>query len=79
MRVWMAMDPETSRITMQDREFGDGDFPRGLRGLSWPIRQGEIPANVWADIMAGVLTGPEIDEIHRACWTENGDTPWPSP
>ncbi len=79
MRVWMAMDPENSRITMQDREFGDGDFPPGLRGLDWPLREGTVADHDWANIMAGVLTGDEVNAIHRNCWTENGDTPWPNP
>lgn len=78
MRVWMAMDPENRRVAMQDREFGESDFPAGLRGLDWPQREGTVPDHVWANIMAGVLTADEINEVHRTCWTENGDTPWPS-
>ena len=78
MRIWMAMDPETRRIALQDREFGDSDFPPGLRGLGWPQREGHITQEEWDGIMAGTLTGDEVDEIHRRTWTENGDTPWPS-
>lgn len=78
MRVWMALDPETRRVTMQDREFGDGDLPPGLRGLDWPKRQADIDEEAWQGILAGTLTGDEVNQIHRSAWTENGDTPWPS-
>lgn len=79
MRVWMALDPETSRVLLQDRELGDGDFPLGLRGLAWPTREGELHDDAYAAIMAGGLTPDQINDIHRACWTANGETPWPNP
>jgi len=74
----MAMDPETRRITMQDREFAEGDFPLGLRGLDWPIRMGEISDEDWAKMLAGTLSNDEVNVLHRATWTKNGATPWPS-
>ena len=79
MRVWMTMDPETRRVALQDREFGDGDFPPGLRGLGWPQREGELHDDAYAAIMEGGLTAEQINDIHRTCWSQNGDTPWPSP
>lgn len=79
IHVWLAYDPETCRITMQDREFSDGSLPRGLRGLGWAFREGDIDADVYAAIMANELSGDEVDDIHRTLWTENGETPWPEP
>lgn len=79
MRVWMTMDPENNRVTLQDRPFTRADFPPGLRGDGWPQREGEITDERWADLMAGTPTYDEVDAIHRECWTESGDTPWPNP
>lgn len=79
MRVWLAMDPDTFRIAMQDREFGDADFPRGLRGLDWPLREAEISEEEWEGILAGTLPGDEVNAIHRDAWTRGGDAPWPNP
>ncbi len=78
IRVWLALDPETRRVTMQDREFGEGDFPLGLRGLGWPIRLAEISEDEWDAILAGDLTGDAVDRIHRAAWTEAGPSEWPN-
>jgi len=78
MHVWMVMDPETRRVAMQNREFADGDLPPGLRGLDWPAREGEVDDEVWASMLAGDLSGDEVNKIHRDTWTQNGDTPWPT-
>lgn len=78
MRVWMAMDPETRRISMQDRDFGEMDFPPGLRGLDWPMREGTITLEEWDGILTGSLSWDEVNAIHRSTWTKNGATPWPS-
>lgn len=77
--VWMAMNPQTSRVTMQDVEFGEGHFPDGPSGLDWPIREGEVSDEEWDGIMAGTLPADEVNIIHRTAWTENGATPWPNP
>ena len=78
IHVWLALDPETLRVTMQDREFSDGDFPSGLRGLDWPIREADIPEEIWQGILSNSLTGDEINAAHRNAWTENGATAWPN-
>lgn len=78
VRVYMALDPETLRVLFQEREFADGDFPRGLRGLDWPKREAEIPAEDWKQLLAGGLPPDEQDQLHREVWSENGDTPWPT-
>lgn len=75
--IWMAMDPETLRVLMQDREFNDSDFPRGLRGLNWEIRLGKIDKNAYEEILAGEKSDDEVNLIHRLLWTENGDYHWP--
>lgn len=77
MHVWLALDPETRRVAMQDREFGDEDFPRGTRGLSWPQREATIDEETWTRLLAGALPYHEQDALHRDLWTANGDTPWP--
>lgn len=77
--IWMALDPETCRVMLHDREFDDGSFPRGPRGLSWPIRRVEIDEDTWAALLAGALSPDEQDDLHRTLWTENGATPWPNP
>ncbi len=78
IHVWLALDPDTLRVTMQDREFSDGDFPRGLRGVDWPQREGEIPEETYAAILSGDLPGKEVDAIHRTLWTKGGETAWPN-
>lgn len=79
IHVWLALDPETCRVTMQDQEFGDGNFPAGLRGLDWPIREAEIPEEDWEGILSGAYDGERVNDIHRTLWTANGATPWPHP
>lgn len=70
MHVWLAKDPKTGRIVMQAREFGEGNFPPGdqFRGAIWPILEGEIPEDVWAQMMSGQLPADEQDRIHRELW-----------
>lgn len=77
MHVFMAMDPETLRVTMQDTEFSDGSLPRGLRGLGWSFRQADVPDEVYEAVLDGSLTGREVDEFHRSAWSAAGATPWP--
>lgn len=75
--VWMAMDPETFRVFIQNREFQDGDFPRGLRGLNWEQRRGQMDESTYLAMLSGELGGTEVDKIHRDLWSESGDTVWP--
>jgi len=79
MHVFMALDPETFRVTMQDREFSDGSLPRGLRGLGWSFRETEIPDEVYEAVLEGSLTGREVDEFHRSAWSTAGPDAWPHP
>lgn len=79
MRVWMAMDPESHRVLLQDRELGETDFPIGLRGLDWPTREGELHDDAFRAILEGGLTPDQINDIHRTAWTQNGATAWPNP
>lgn len=78
MDVFMALDPETLRVMFQSHDFGDGDFPPGLRGAGWPRRVGQVDDVTWERLLAGELTGAEQDALHRETWTESGETPWPT-
>lgn len=70
MHVWLAQDPETERITAQDREWSDGDFPPGPRGRGWPRREADIDENVWAALMLGEIPPSEQDELHQTWWNQ---------
>ncbi len=70
IRVWLTRDPETDRVSMQLREFSDGDFPPGKRGRGWPIRVGEIDADIWPLLLSGELPPDEQDSIHEDTWNE---------
>lgn len=78
VHVFMALDPETLRVLMQTAEFADGSFPRGLRGIDWPIREGDVPASEWARLLSGGMTPDEQHDFHRDTWTQNGETAWPT-
>jgi hypothetical protein len=69
----MACDPETRRVLIQTREFGEGDFPPGLRGAGWPQRELDVPTEEVDAILAGGLSGKQLDRLHRAWWDEAGD------
>jgi len=80
MRVWMAMDPESRRVMVQAREFSDGDFPPGLRGLGWPTRQADVDAKVYDKILAATLSDDTVDYYHRKWWDDvrkEGEPMWP--
>ena len=81
--IWMAMDPEDRRILVQSREFIDGDFPPGLRGLRWPRREADVSDEEYELMMRGLvggMTGREMDELHVRWWDAargDGDPLWP--
>lgn len=79
VHLWLALDPETFRVTAHAREPDDSDFPRGLRGQGWARREADINADLWEHLLAGGLKPAEQDELHRRLWTENGETAWLSP
>lgn len=66
MDAWLALDPETERIVIQNREFDDGGFPRGTRGLGWPVKKIEILEDNFNDILSGKLG----QEFLRELWGE---------
>jgi hypothetical protein len=77
----MALDLETRRVLVQDRDFGEGDFPPGLRGAGWPQRTLEVPAAEFAAILEGSISGSEVDRLHRDWWDRargEGDPMWPN-
>lgn len=81
MRLWLALDPETRRVTAQPREFDDHSFPRGLRGIGWPQRQTEVDADVWTELLTGRMSNAEVDRLHREWWDQARTNPdealWP--
>lgn len=77
MIIWLALDPRTLRVTAQDREFSDGDFPPGRRGLGWSIRSLEVPAQTWTKLMRATYSPSAQDDLHRRWWVEaGGDDVW---
>lgn len=79
VHLWLALDPQTRRVFFQPREFDDGNFPRGLRGVGWPRRELDVPAADWARFCDGVPPA-EQDLMHRAWWDEaraDGEPEWP--
>lgn len=70
--VWLTMDPETLRITMQDREFQHHDFPPGLRGLNWERRKARISKKLYEYVLGPDFPWDESDEIHQQLWA-NGE------
>lgn len=79
--IWLAMDAETRRVLVQDREFSEHDFPPGLRGAGWPQREHDVPTEKFQAILAGGMSGRELDRLHRSWWDEAGeeeDPLWPA-
>lgn len=80
MRIWLALDPETTRIHAQAHEWVDGDFPGGIRGARWPRRDVEIDPAIWHRLISGAMSAEEQDEIHQHWWNAaqtGGEPPWP--
>lgn len=75
--VWLTMDPETLRVTMQDEPFQHHHFPAGLRGLNWEKRQATISKKLYEEILGPDFDYDRSDTIHRELWSNSGDTPWP--
>jgi hypothetical protein len=68
VHIWMALDPETRRVLTQSREFADGDFPPGLRGVGWPRREADVPGELYARLLTGGPDPAEQDRLHRDWW-----------
>jgi len=69
MRVWLAKDPETERITASETEFDEGNLPRGRRGQGWEIRVADnVHSGDWDDVMAARVKGDVVDALHRLWW-----------
>lgn len=80
IKVWLAMDPETRRVLVQDREFDEGSFPRGLRGQSWPQRTTEVSKGTFTKLLRSTMTPGDMDTRHRRWWDQAagpGEPPWP--
>lgn len=77
MDVWLALDPETHRVVMQDREFLHHDLPSGLRGLNWEKRKAKISKKLYEHLLGPDFDWDDSDRIHRELWSNSGDTPWP--
>lgn len=78
MHIWMALDPENVRVLVQAREFADGDFPIGLRGVGWPRAELDVDDEDYRRLLAGEVTDKEADALHRGWWRNaGGEHPWP--
>jgi hypothetical protein len=79
--VWLVQDPETFRVAILTHEPADGDFPHGLRGVGWPVREADIPAADLARVLRAEATPAEQDDLHRSWWSQaapEGTDPWPA-
>lgn len=80
MQIWMAMDPETRRILVQNQDFSEGDFPPGPRGMHWPRRTNDVHQQIYEELMAANVTPAGQDSLHRYWWDEargEGEPLWP--
>jgi hypothetical protein len=66
--IWLAQDPETGRILVQQHDWRDGDFPRGLRGQGWPRREHDVDSTDLEAMLTGALDNERVDELHRGWW-----------
>lgn len=72
MRVWLAKDPETGRITAQGRPITEEDLPRGARGFGWERRDLEVPQATFTKVLTGSYAGETADRVHLRWWEEAG-------
>lgn len=80
VHVWLALDPEERRVMVHPREWSDGDFPRGKRGVGWPRRELDVDAALLEALLRAECTPEEQDRIHRQWWDDaamEGDPLWP--
>lgn len=69
MEIYLALDPETDRVTAQTRRFErEVDFPPGPRGDGWPLRRVDVRPEVWEATLEAGLSPNEQDLVHRAWW-----------
>lgn len=82
MKISLAMDPETHRVTAQSEPYTRADFPPGPRGDDWPQRTAEVPQGTWTKMLRATVSPDVQDAQHRRWWTDadpQGE-PWqPSP
>lgn len=81
MHLWLAKDPETDRVTAQESEWSDRDFPKGARGRDWPKREIDVPDQTWTKMLRATWTPTQQDKLHRQWWSEaapEGSDPWPA-
>lgn len=75
MKIWLTLDPETHRVSVQNRPFEVYDFPPGRRGRGpdgkgWEIRQHKTDAKLYADLLRASVEQDEQDRLHRQWWTD---------
>ncbi len=85
--IYMAMDPETRRVFIQQWEPDEHTFPRGPRGAGWPQRQMMMPPghlkrwerNLRGSLADDGLTGIQQDQLHQELWNaaDPNGPPWP--
>lgn len=70
MQIWLAQDPETGRVSAQDRPFEASDFPPGERGSGWECRALDVPAQTWTKLLRATYSPNAQDAMHRGWWKE---------
>lgn len=70
MRVWLAKDPESGRITAQNRPITREDLPRGARGEGWERREIDVPQVTFTKVLHASYSGEAVDRIHLRWWQD---------
>jgi hypothetical protein len=73
VNVWLALDPETGRITAQDRPIERTELPPGLRGEGWPRRTVDVPQQTWTKTLKATYSPDSQDRLHRGWWEAGTD------
>ncbi len=71
MRIYLGKDPETGRISAQERSFiRDRDLPYGISGEGWEHRWVEVEDWVWKNLLMGLIPYDKQDELHLHWWDQ---------
>jgi hypothetical protein len=70
MQVWMRMDPETHRVSVQDRPFSPEQQLPGVRGEGWPVRSTEVNKALFTRLLRATVTPETQDRLHRQWWDQ---------
>lgn len=80
MQIWMMLDPETRRVSVQTWPVTRGDRPRGLRGEGWLVRIHEVNGSLLTSMLNAGVKPDTQDRLHRGWWDDaraEGEPLWP--